>query len=285
MASLKNSIKKVLPKFIRSILLDYKDSRKLKELNQLSHLPCNTSNLHGGAGFSIDEIFSKQEINSFWDSSHNELEGVQLLEFAEGVNPGDRRAIYYLISYFKPQRILEIGTHIGASTLHICRAMEDQGLFSSKVVTVDIVDVNDPDNGPWVKHGAPYSPQSLVQKLAPHISVEFISNDSFTYFDNVEDKYDFIFLDGDHSATTVYQELPRALNHLNEKGVILLHDYFPEGKMLWRGRRPIKGPFLGVNRHIKDGADMQVIPLGDLPWPTRLNTNTTSLALVFKKSK
>ena len=33
---------------------------------------------------------------------------------------------------------------------------------------------------------------------------------------------------------------------------------------------------------LKEGADFKIIPLGDLPWTTKLGTNRTSLALVTK---
>ena len=41
-----------------------------------------------------------------------------------GVNPGDRQAVYYLIMALKPQNVLEVGTHIGASMPHIARALK-----------------------------------------------------------------------------------------------------------------------------------------------------------------
>jgi predicted O-methyltransferase YrrM len=39
-----------------------------------------------------------------------------------GVNPGDRRAIYALIRKLEPRRVLEVGTHVAASTASIALA-------------------------------------------------------------------------------------------------------------------------------------------------------------------
>ena len=95
-------------------------------------------------------------------------------------------------------------------------------------------------------------------------------------------KFDFIFLDGDHSAATVYQEIPLALSLLKPGGIILLHDYFPEAKPLWSNRVVIPGPYLAVNRFIAEGNPLSVYPLGKLPWITKLQSKITSLALLLK---
>ena len=66
-----------------------------------------------------------------------------------GVNPGDRRALYYLVRGLGLKQVLEIGTFL-------------------------------------------------------------------TYLDECDESFDLIFLDGDHTAAMVYQEVPRALRRLRE---------------------------------------------------------------------
>ena len=97
-----------------------------------------------------------------------------------------------------------------------------------------------------------------------------LQDTSIKYFENCQTKFDFIFLDGDHSALTVYQEIPLALKLLNSNGIILLHDYYPGGKPLWSNSPVISGPYLATERLIKEGADLIVLPLGNLPWATKL---------------
>jgi hypothetical protein len=40
-----------------------------------------------------------------------------------GLNSGDRRAVHSMIRALKPASVLEVGTHIGSSTIHIAAAL------------------------------------------------------------------------------------------------------------------------------------------------------------------
>jgi hypothetical protein len=93
-----------------------------------------------------------------------------------------------------------------------------------------------------------------------------------------------IFLDGDHSAATVYQEVPFALKRLRKNGIVLLHDYFPYLKALWSDGSVIPGPHIAIERLCSEGANLEVLPLGRLPWPTKLSSNITSLAVLTRRS-
>jgi hypothetical protein len=123
----------------------------------------------------------------------------------------------------------------------------------------------------------------MVNEMGYETFVEFITDSSLSYFAKCKSRFDLIFLDGDHAASTVYQEIPAALNLLNLDGVILLHDYFPELKPLWSHIPVIPGPFLATERLVKEGANLVVLPLGKLPWPSNLQSNATSLALLLRR--
>lgn len=198
-----------------------------------------------------------------------------------GVNLGDQRAIFYLISNYKPKTVLEVGTHIGCSSVHIASALKK--LPDKSFLTVDIRDVNDPQKQPWKKFNSPASPAQLIQQIGGQKFSQFQVSTSLNFFKSSEQTFDFIFLDGLHDAYMVYQEIPLALRHLNKDGLILLHDYFPNEQPLWKGYCPIIGPYLAVKRLREEGANLRVIPLGELPWETKLGTNLTSLALLTKK--
>ncbi len=195
-----------------------------------------------------------------------------------GVNPGDQRAIYHLLKGLEAQSVLEIGTHIGSSTAHISLALRDQP--HPKLITVDIKDVNDPHSKPWIALNSQYSPKELVDKVGGSAFVDFKVMPSLDFMRNCQDKFDFIFLDGDHRAFTVYQEIPVALKLLNPGGVILLHDHFPENVPLWSDGKVSPGTFLATQRLKNEGHSLDILPLGELPWGTKLNSNVTSLALV-----
>jgi predicted O-methyltransferase YrrM len=232
----------------------------------------------------VSQAFRSAQIDEEWRAIESDLLGMGITEKAGGVNPGDRRAIYYLVRHFEPRKVLEVGTHIGASTVHIAAALrrvqEEDPEGTYKMTTVDIADVNDPATRPWLEYGSVYSPAEMAERLGLQNQISFVTAGSLDYFASCEEQYDFIFLDGDHAPSTVYQEIPIALQALCSEGVILLHDYFPELRPLWSNRTVIRGPWLATERLRAEGAQFEVLPLGDLPWATKLGSRTTSLALL-----
>jgi hypothetical protein len=65
--------------------------------------------------------------------------------------------------------------------------------------------------------------------------------------------------------------------------VILLHDYFPGNQPLWAGQKPLIGPWAAMERIRRENEGLLVLPLGELPWPTKLGSQVTSLAIVTRK--
>jgi hypothetical protein len=183
-----------------------------------------------------------------------------------------------------PRSVLEVGTYLGGSTVHIAAALRnahvDDPDATHHVTTVDITDVNDPATTPWLRHGSRYSPAETARRLGLECQISFATCPALAYFASREEQYDFIFLDGDHAASAVYQEVPAALGALRRNGVILLHDYFPLLRPLWVDGKVIRGPWLAVERLRSEGANVKAIPFGELPWSTKLGSRMTSLALL-----
>lgn len=266
----------------------YQISKDMKELNSIQRIGCEINNLRYKSDLSIEYLFESGEIENMWNDSKKEIDIFSIPDGSGGVNPGDRRALYYLISKLKPSSVLEVGTHIGASTLHIASALYMSQIKNGKnanLITVDILDVNSTVTKPWLRYGTKYSPIELINKLNYGSFVKFVADTSLNYVANCKQKFDFIFLDGSHLASTVYQEIPMALRLLNQNGVILLHDYFPGMRPLWSNGTVIPGPYLATERLAKEGINLIVLPLGELPWPTKLASNVTSLALLLRKNE
>lgn len=266
----------------------YHISKERKELNSIQRIKCDLNNLRNSSDVSIKNLFESEEIENMWKDSKEEIDFFSIPDGSGGVNPGDRRALYYVISKFKPSSVLEIGTHIGASTLHIASALYMSQIKVGKnasLTTVDIVDVNSIVTKPWLAYGTKYSPVEMIDKLNYGSFVTFVADTSLNYAATSKQKFDFIFLDGSHAASVVYQEIPRALKLLNPNGIILLHDYFPKMKPLWYDGIVIPGPFQATQRLAKEGASLIVLPLGELPWPTKFGSNVTSLALLLRKQE
>ena len=256
----------------------------------LSNLPraeIDTSKLGKIDKGEIERILTEPKLHEEWLVLDKELDQLILIEDMKtgGVNPGDRRALYYLVRALGLKRVLEIGTNVGASTIHIAAAMKVNLLADEKpnkhsLVTVDIVDVNHAPDTFWRLGGLPRSPRDNIEAMGMTEHVTFVTNSSLTYLDECDESFDLIFLDGDHSAAMVSQEVPRALRRLRESGLLLLHDFFPKNRPLWSDRAVVPGPLLAVKRLVREQANVSVIPLGSLPWPTKLHSNVTSLAVL-----
>ena len=248
-------------------------------------LPADAGNLRSRADFQIADLFGVDEFE--WDNVRTGIEAFEIPDGSGGVNPGDRRAIYNLVRMLRPEAVLEVGTHIGASTVHIASALDRNRVpgesYCAGLVSVDIRDVNDPVSTPWVRAGADSSPSEMIVELGFAGFVDFVEETSLSFLRRLEEpRFDFIFLDGSHDAANVYQEIPLALRALKPNGLILLHDYFPNLEPLWSNNAVVAGPYLATERLRGEGATIVALPLGRLPWPTKLGSDVSSLAVLAK---
>jgi predicted O-methyltransferase YrrM len=255
------------------------DSQEREQLGTLAAIACDASHLRRGfRGRDLKALLGSAIVRGEWAQVEPHLAALSITERAGGVNPGDRRALYALIRHFRPLSVLEVGTHIGASTVHIAAALLRNG--AGRLTTVDILDVNDSQTKLWLMARSTHSPAEMVARLGAAELVRFVTQPSLEFLAGWRETFDFIFLDGDHAAQTVYQEIPAALRVLNPGGVVLLHDYFPYLQALWPDGVLIAGPRLAVQRLQAEGARLRMLPLDRLPWPTKQGTTVTSLALM-----
>ena len=255
---------------------------QLRNLKALPKAVCDTSKLGRISIPELQIIFRSEELEAEWEKTEQAIAPLKLPEYTGGVNIGDQRAIYQMIRSLNPKSVLEVGTHIGCSTVHIFKALSDNNsdfAFS----TVDIRDVNDERKKPWQTFKSTYSPRQMIKMLNDQKTVNFVVGSSSEFLAKTSQTFDFIFLDGDHTASTVYKEIPLALKKLNKGGFILLHDYYPNGEHIFKENSVVPGPYFGSQRLIDENHNFEVVPLGALPWKTKTGTNCdncTSLALV-----
>jgi len=259
------------------------------QLQRLGRVSCDATRLSNTIDRStLKDAFASTDLRNEWALLEPRMAALEISDKAVGVNPGDRRALYYLIRSLRSGSILEIGTATGASTVHAAAALlmnrsEDKNR-SYRLTTVDVLDVNDQRSRPWLKNGLPYSPREMLARVSAADCVTFVTSSSLDYLSTCRDSYDFIFLDGDHAAKTVYEEIPLALRVLKPGGLIVLHDYFPGLRPLWSNRNVIPGPWLATERLRNEGVSLMILPLGELPWRTKVASNATSLALALRVS-
>lgn len=272
----------LMPESVRNAMLLWRERLRLDRVPAAS---CDITSLLILDESHLSRALSNPALHAEWGGIAEELDRFQITTTAGGVNLGDRRALYYLMRSLRPARVLEVGTHIGASTVHIAAALRANATgddVAPELTTVDIVDVNDERTRPWLQSGNQHSPAEMIDLMGMTGRVCFIARPSLEFLAEPGFSFDFIFLDGDHRAATVYLELSAALRRLSPGGLIVLHDFFPSARPLWVGEPVIPGPWLGVERLMREGARMKVLPFGALEWPTKLGQCVTSLAAVVR---
>lgn len=257
------------------LLVDFQSLLRTGKLN------FDTSALKPANTLDPSQIWNDPLIAQDWEKDHAALRDIMTEEHMNGgVNPGDQRALYYLTRALQPKNFLEVGTHIGASTMFIACALRANG--DGRMTSVDIYDVNDPETANWNYYGAADSPRQALTKAGCEDLVTFSAEGALPFIQRTDQTFDFIFLDGDHKAAAVYKEIAAALKILAPGGVILLHDVFPDGRPLYPDNNIIHGPWQAALRIHKEVPSLKILPLGNLPWPTKQGVNTTSLALAVR---
>lgn len=156
-----------------------------------------------------------------------------------------------LIKIYKPDRVLEIGTAIGYSTIRIARCL------SKKATVYTIEKSKDNINLAEVN----FEKSGVAKKI------KLLQGDALSILPQIGKKFDFIFLDADKED---YKRLFDYSMILLRKGGVILVD-----NLLWHGyaassRVPSK--YLKSSKHIKDfnkifilqqNLDSMIIPIGD----------------------
>jgi predicted O-methyltransferase YrrM len=99
------------------------------------------------AALDLQTLFASPDLERDWRAVSARIETLGITPEA-GMNPGDRRALYYLMRLVRPASVLEIGTQAGASAVHLAAGLADVhgSAAERRLVTVDIKDVNAADN-------------------------------------------------------------------------------------------------------------------------------------------
>ena len=129
----------------------------------------------------------------------------------------DNWCLYRLAQMIRPARSLEIGIMRGSSSITIGKAFVDAGIDCIQTA----VDIDPAAAEAASKHFRTYG---LHSKYVPIVA------DSREWIRTSPERWQFVFLDGDHHYDTVALEFAEAFNRTDPDGVIILHD---TGSALW----------------------------------------------------
>ena len=157
------------------------------------------------------------------------------LRILKGKNPGDNYYDEYLKHYARegedffdqyhfaidrvishqPTRILEIGVRTGLSICNMLSAYTDY----SNIEVIRLIDV-------WSDGYA--TPEIVKMNMKamnfPDLPVDFIVGDSKLEVPKLEDKYDYILVDGDHGKEAAAEDLINVVRLCDSGGVIVFDD-------------------------------------------------------------
>jgi predicted O-methyltransferase YrrM len=269
---MKAMLSSILPHFALRTLAT---SRQRARLGKLPSRPFESKSLRRVEKRDLDRIFADTSMRDAWNRDSKLLVRAAAENASHSTDYGERRAIYYLVAAQRPSKVLEVGTNRGMSTLVIAQALAMHVGRKARVLTLDIFDVNDVPNGE--------SPKRYLERLALSDMVTFGIEPSLGFLERTGERFDLIFLDGDHAATAVYAEVSAALRCLNDGGVILLHDYHPRNRHVFRSGMPAPGPFLAIRRIQSEGHAIKVLPFGELPWTTRDGQENVSCLAILTR--
>ena len=130
--------------------------------------------------------------------------------------------MWKVCEYFQPKSILEIGFFAGQTFGQILEA----SVSATKLVSVDI----------------DYSRRHIFEQVFDNDlrakQIQFIETDSMNL--NLDEKFDFIHIDGNHDYEHVSNDLQKSLTWLHENTILCMDDYPTAGVM-----RAIKEHLLG----------------------------------------
>ncbi|MDP4175585.1 MAG: O-methyltransferase [Bacteroidota bacterium] len=156
-----------------------------------------------------------------------------------------------LIMAQRPDRVLEIGTAIGYSSIRIARKLRKRGILHTIEVSKD--------NIPLAK--------SNIEKAHLEEKIKIIDGDALEIMPGLKKKYDFIFLDADKEDYEKLLEMSLVL--LRKRGVIFVDN------LLWKGftaAKTVPKKFQNSTEHIREfnkkfmshpELKSSILPIGD----------------------
>lgn len=245
---------------VRSII-DFLDLRMLSCPGEL-----DVDSLRQENDFDLSALFNAGEVHIQWERA-----GLQLKKIlGHDRDAGERRALYYLVAHFKPVSVLEIGCGDGNMTAALALALKDF-VPESTLTAIDPTFTNKPQKK--------LNPTKLVA-TTEFENFEYIQADGTGFFENTNDTYDLIVLNGQLAPRDLYLATHSALRSLNVGGLLLYTGYYPDGKPIYADKRFTSSTYVTMTRLCAENPRLDILSLGSLPWPTKSGSMLSTLALL-----
>jgi len=140
-------------------------------------------------------------------------------------DPVEDQILTTLCTRTEAPRVLEIGTYLGHTTMNLARVVKPLG---GKVFTIDVKSA--PPSLPEVQRGEVLPEPMIGSAIPPEYrdSTVFMKlvdgNVGLTPSDLGGERFDLVFIDGDHSYSGVLRDMKAVGCCLSDIGVILFHD-------------------------------------------------------------
>ncbi len=152
--------------------------------------------------------------------------------------------LYFLsknISKLKIKNLLEIGSYEGRSAIFFAEIFKDtkiscvdtwSGSDEHKNINFQLIENNFDQN---------------IKNIKDYQKISKFKMTSDIFFKQNNSKFDFVYIDGDHSKDQVFKDLINSWSALNKNGFLLVDDY-----MWWYYKDLNENPAYAVNKFIKD---------------------------------
>lgn len=127
-------------------------------------------------------------------------------------------AILHLVRRYRPPRFLEVGTHWGVTTRILAEKFPEM-----EIVTVDPGDKIPRSDRPPNQLAEFLAQEEIGKLVAGYANVQVV-RDRFTELDWGEQRFEMLFIDGNHSLPAVLEDSRLALELVTDPGVIIWHD-------------------------------------------------------------
>lgn len=176
--------------------------------------------------FQLPEIDLLQIIHEFHPVDPIAKELVWMPPF-KGSTHDDFSILINLITYYKPQLILEIGTGFGATTANIC-ANSDSKIYTVNALPEQI-------QGKVITYSLAENKIGSVYKelgFGHRVNQIFSNTEDIDFLDYLHpNSVDFVIIDGCHDPDFVVNDFLKTLPVLSDKAIVVFHDVHPSCDM------------------------------------------------------